>query len=439
MKSRALPNYLLLPLAITVWTSLSLAQTTRIEEADKSITYTGTWYTNGSSSNSGGSSALTNAPGATATVSFTGTGITWIGVLDPYSGLATVYLDGTMNTVDTYGPSTLYQQALFKVSGLASGSHTLTIYVPHVRDPNGQGSWVWIDAFDIQNGSGVTGGFTASAGRTEQNSPALTYTGVWFTNTSAVLSGGSAVLATDAGSRATISFNGTSITWIGYRDEYSGIARVYLDGVLEGTVDTYLSPSEAQVPSYAIGGLVPGAHTLAIEVTATHNPASGGSWIWVDAFNVGSGTGGTSDMAQGKAATQSSTYPYPGSGAASAVDGNTDGSFYDGSVTATNLDTNAWWQVDLGASASIRSIVIWNRTDCCNSRLSDYWVFVSNTPFAASDTPFTLQSRAGTWSSHQTIAPSPSTAIPAGAQGRYVRVQLSGANYLSLAEVQVLQ
>jgi hypothetical protein len=139
-----------------------------------------------------------------------------------------------------------------------------------------------------------------------------------------------------------------------------------------------------------------------------------------------------------KVATQSSTFPgYPAAVAASAIDGNTDGNFFDGSVTATNLDTNAWWQVDLGASTTVNSVTIWNRTDCCSSRLNDYWVFVSNTPFLPADTPATLQNRAGTFASHQTTAPSPSMTIPLGGQGRYIRVQLTGADYLSLAEVQV--
>jgi hypothetical protein len=144
------------------------------------------------------------------------------------------------------------------------------------------------------------------------------------------------------------------------------------------------------------------------------------------------------NLAQGKLASQSSAFPgYATAFAASAVDGNTDGNFFDGSVTATNADQNAWWQVDLGASAAVSSIVVWNRTDCCSARLGDYWVFVSDTPFLPTDTPTTLQNRAGTFSSHQTAAPNPSTTIAAGAQGRYVRVQLTGANYLSLAEVQV--
>jgi RHS repeat-associated protein len=146
----------------------------------------------------------------------------------------------------------------------------------------------------------------------------------------------------------------------------------------------------------------------------------------------------SANLAQGKTATQSSTLSgYSTDGPGSAVDGNTDGNFFDGSVTHTNYDANAWWQVDLGSSQWVSAINIWNRTDCCSDRLTDYWVFVSDQPFSPSDTPATLQNRAGTWNNHQTTYPNPSTAITVGAEGRYVRVQLSGTNYLSLAEVQV--
>lgn len=142
----------------------------------------------------------------------------------------------------------------------------------------------------------------------------------------------------------------------------------------------------------------------------------------------------STDLASGKPATESSVV----APASLAVDGNTDGNFFDNSVTHTGLDANAWWQVDLQSTATINSVVVWGRTDCCGDRLSDYWVFVSNTPFSASDTPSTLQTRSGTYSSHQTSAPSPSTTIQfGGVSGRYVRVQLSGTNYLSLSELQV--
>jgi hypothetical protein len=133
-------------------------------------------------------------------------------------------------------------------------------------------------------------------------------------------------------------------------------------------------------------------------------------------------------------AAQSSSYS-EATGASNAADGNTDGNLLKNSVAITGLDRNAWWQLDVGASVDISSIVVWNRTDCCLERLDDYWVFVSDTPFGPTDVPSTLQSRPGTFGNHQTMFPNPSTSIPVNAKGRYVRVQLSGENYLSIAEV----
>src|SRR5947207_583144 len=100
----ALSGFVLVPL----W--LAQAGTTRLEENDPSINYTGIWYTNGASPNSGGAAFLTNAKGARAALAFTGTGITWLGVADQYSGIAQVYLDGVLNTIDTYAPTTKYAQ-----------------------------------------------------------------------------------------------------------------------------------------------------------------------------------------------------------------------------------------------------------------------------------------------------------------------------------------
>ena len=296
MTRRVLRKLLSLPVVLAICAPLSLAQTgttTRVEQNDPTVTYSGTWYSNDSSETSGGRSALTNDKGAQVAITFTGTGITWIGVADPYSGIAWLYLDGTLHTIDTYSDTTHYQQPLFSVRGLAPGPHTLSIEVPHIRGPNTDGSWVWVDAFDIENGSGIVGGTSASAGRIEENNAALSYTGSWFPNTSNVNSGGSAVLASNVGSGVTISFTGTSIVWITYRDEWSGIARIFVDGALKATVDTYATPPVAQAAAYSINGLVAGTHSLTIEVAGTHNASSGGSWIWMDAFQVVGTTGAT--------------------------------------------------------------------------------------------------------------------------------------------------
>jgi hypothetical protein len=214
--------------------------------------------------------------------------------------------------------------------------------------------------------------------------------------------------------------------------------RVELDGVEIYSHNITQAPWSgwANIP---LGDVEMGAkRSVAIEMKAIH-PDPSVDWGSVATTFRLAESSFASHLAVGKPAAQSSTLPgYATTGAMEAIDGNTDGSFFAGSVTSTNRDTNAWWQVDLGASKAVGSIVIWNRTDCCSSRLNDYWVFLSDTPFSPSDTPATLQKRAGIWKSHQTAAPDPSTAIrTAGAKGRYVRVQLSGTDYLSLAEVQV--
>lgn len=127
-----------------------------------------------------------------------------------------------------------------------------------------------------------------------------------------------------------------------------------------------------------------------------------------------------------------------------AVDGNTDGNFYHGSVSHTTQDLNAWFDVDLGKIELIDAIKIWNRTDCCSDRLSKYWVFISEHPFLSTETVRDLRSRAQTWGKIGAPAHPMSILNVNGIRGRYVRIQLSGEqplenSYLNLAEVEVLK
>ena len=276
---------LLMAASLVGLSSIASAQVVRIEQGDPSIAYSGNWYVNDSAAHSGGEARLTNTAGARASLTFTGTGITWVGVADAWAGLATVYLDGGMQVVDTYAAPSRYQAPLYAVHNLAAGTHTLSVEVTHERGPRTDGSWVGIDAFEIENGAAVRGG-TVATGRVEENHPALTYTGRWYPNVSGVLSGGSAVLAMDAGSRVTVAFTGTGISWVAYRDEWSGVARIYTDGELKTTVDAYLSPAQSGRSLYAVAGLSPGMHTLTIEATGTRNASARGAWVWVDAFDV---------------------------------------------------------------------------------------------------------------------------------------------------------
>jgi hypothetical protein len=71
--------------------------------------------------------------------------------------------------------------------------------------------------------------------------------------------------------------------------------------------------------------------------------------------------------------------------------------------------------------------------------ISSYWVFTSENPFLPSDTPEMLRTRTDVSSSYQEYAPCPKTTLNVGKPARYIRVQLQGKGYLSLAEVRVLR
>jgi hypothetical protein len=122
--------------------------------------------------------------------------------------------------------------------------------------------------------------------RIEQNNAAVRYTGSWATNSLSIHSKSGAVLAMDAGSKATLTFTGTSVKWVGYRDEWSGIASVSIDGGAPVNVDTYSSPANSQAVTYSINRLAAGTHTLTITVTGRKNASSRGYWVWIDAFDV---------------------------------------------------------------------------------------------------------------------------------------------------------
>jgi hypothetical protein len=121
-------------------------------------------------------------------------------------------------------------------------------------------------------------------------------------------------------------------------------------------------------------------------------------------------------------ATQSST-AFAGT-ANLAIDGNTNGNFGGNSVTHTDWEFMPWWQADLGAVTVVSAVDVYNRSDCCAERLSNFNVLVSQDGFSWQ--LFHFPGQAGV----------PST-IAINRNARFVRIQLTGTNYLSLAEVKI--
>jgi hypothetical protein len=221
-----------------------------------------------------GGARVTETPGATVTLLFHGTTVSWSGYRGPDAGIARVLVDrGAAVEVDTFSPTRRIQAVVFTATGLADASHTLTIEATGRKNDASTGARIVVDAFDV----------TAPGTRFQENDPAVAYSGDWFHgNVNRTWSEGAASTSATAGARVTFAFTGTSVSWIGCRKLSTGIASVYLDGVFVEQINTYEPfPIEGyQHTVFRADGLTHGPHTLTIE------PAGNGGFIVVDAFDV---------------------------------------------------------------------------------------------------------------------------------------------------------
>jgi hypothetical protein len=271
------------------------AALTRLQETDSDVATTAGWvqdntvnaFIPGLSNNftpnvgirawSAGGALISSAPGARATLSFTGTAVTWIGARGTQSGIARVYLDGALAAVvDGFSSSEQIQAALFTASGLADGPHTLAIEATGQQNLFAQNALVVVDAFEV----------TRPGLRIQQTDPAVVYGSGWAAgNQDRAYSEGTSAESNTVGALATFTFNGTGVRWIGVRGPQTGIARIILDGAVVGDVDTFAVTESLQHVDYAVSGLAAGSHTIAVQVL-DKNPMSTNFWVLIDAFDV---------------------------------------------------------------------------------------------------------------------------------------------------------
>jgi hypothetical protein len=126
--------------------------------------------------------------------------------------------------------------------------------------------------------------------------------------------------------------------------------------------------------------------------------------------------------------------------ASRAIDGNTDGNFWNGSVTHTEMGFNGYghedwpgqyWAVDLGAERVVNSLRIFNRTDCCTERLSHYNILAWDSSRADWKV---IANHAGDSTAGVGFLNLPVNMT----MTQYVMVAKTDADYLHLAEVQVM-
>jgi hypothetical protein len=124
--------------------------------------------------------------------------------------------------------------------------------------------------------------------RFEDGDAGVTFSGSWTKSDSSWgWSAGSAMQSTLAGATVSVTFNGTSIRWLGARGRGMGIATVSVDGGAAKDVDLYAHPTdEIHTPVITISDLSPGTHTLKVQVSGRQNVQALGNVVVVDAFDI---------------------------------------------------------------------------------------------------------------------------------------------------------
>ena len=132
-------------------------------------------------------------------------------------------------------------------------------------------------------GNAVYSAATSRSGRLVQNSSsAVHYSSPWGLTTSSSYSGGSARYTSTSGRSASYTFTGRSIALVVRRGTTRGKVKIYVDGVLQATVDTYRSSTQYRSVVWRQAYPSTVTKTIRVVVLAT----SGRPRVDLDAFAV---------------------------------------------------------------------------------------------------------------------------------------------------------
>ena len=130
--------------------------TLRVEESDPAVTLNGAWTPATTRGGWSGGSAMEAAGlGATASFTFTGTSVRWIGRRSKEGAIARVSVDGRAPVeVDLYAEPNEIRTPIVTLYDLGEGPHTLTIEVTGTwnakADTTQRIPFVTVDAFDVE-------------------------------------------------------------------------------------------------------------------------------------------------------------------------------------------------------------------------------------------------------------------------------------------------
>jgi len=110
----------------------------------------GEWNNDYNKEYSNSCSISSTEPHSEASLRFVGSGVKWIGTQGPDHGVASVFIDGKLQTkVDQYRAERKVLVELFSINELSHGFHEITIKVDGSRNERSTGNRIDSDAFDV--------------------------------------------------------------------------------------------------------------------------------------------------------------------------------------------------------------------------------------------------------------------------------------------------
>lgn len=185
---------------------------------------------------------------------------------------------------------------------------------------------------------------TPAITRYEEVDPTIAYAGTWTSIVRGPASGGAAIYADDLGETALLTFTGEWVSVGFVTNADAGQAEVFIDGVSQGSFDTYSRAENVMTRLYA--GLGTGTHAISIAVLASRNPFASNDRVHLDYIDVWDGT----TLPEGSF-EQDSARVHLSNGWATQNDANASG----GSYVRALGSSNAWFHFT-GSSVSLHTI-----------------------------------------------------------------------------------
>jgi lysozyme len=249
-------------------TPLDFEASTEVEQQRPPVVYS--WCRVDRRDAFGGSYIVERTGDAQVSFAFQGPWVRWYTVTGPSFGRAEVRIDGRLERVVDLWDAHRHAKVSRTFGGLRPGRHTITVTPTGHSRPRATDHLVAVDAF-------------GTAARGIVRTPITVQR--WHTLDAAGASGGTLALSNLGGAAAEMHFDGVGVDWITTTGPDRGLARIYIDGALERAVDL-ASPHRTFGVVERVDGLTDGTHVLRIVVGGTTGPASTGTLVEIDRFDV---------------------------------------------------------------------------------------------------------------------------------------------------------